>query len=81
MGGYYAGTNHSIFLISKKVVLKKRKAPLSTHEVYTRTVKAAYKKKKNPTNPQTQTLKKHLPPPHIEPCLSYAEWTHLHRRS
>jgi hypothetical protein len=52
MGGYYAGTNHSIFLISKKVVLKKRKAPLSTHEVYTRTVKAAYKKKENPTNPQ-----------------------------
>jgi len=35
------------FLISKKDLIKKRKAPLNI-QVYTRAAKAAYKKKKGP---------------------------------
>jgi hypothetical protein len=51
-----------IFFISKKYLLKKRKAPLSTHEVYTRAAKAAHKKKDEPkTSPQKPKILKPKP--------------------
>jgi hypothetical protein len=73
-------------LISNKVLLKKRKAPLSTQWVDTWTIKAAHKKKEtqqtlkyqNTSNSDPQEA---LPATVREPCLFYAEWTRLHHRS
>jgi hypothetical protein len=56
------------FLISKKILLKKRKAPLSTQEVYTGTTQLAQKKtQENPqgtTNPQVTQNTKEAPNNH-----------------
>jgi hypothetical protein len=62
-------------LIKIKVLLKKRKAPLSTHEQPKHSTKRRKPNKPSKNKiPQTRTLKKHSP----LPCLSNAEWTRLH---
>jgi hypothetical protein len=66
--------------------IKKRKAPLSTQEVYTGAAKTAHKKKETqqtlnnqkPSNPNPQEA---LPSIACDPCLSYAERTRLHHRN
>lgn len=71
------------FLLIKKFYLKKRKAPLSIQEVYTRTTKVAYKKKKKEPNKPSKTKnpQKAFPATAREPSFSYGKWMHLHHRS
>jgi hypothetical protein len=80
------GTYICFFFISNKILLKKRKTPLSTQEVYTRAGEATHKKKETqqtlknqkPSNPNPQEAH---PSTTREPYLSSAERMHLHHHN
>jgi hypothetical protein len=72
------GSSVFFFLISNKILFKKREVPRSTYEVYTGTTKLVKKKKekkKKPTNPldsKTQDPQEAHNTTSCEPCFSNA---------